>query len=506
MLIFPYPFPGMCVMIGMEQFKSSGMRRIMFTARRNKMMNSFPLYKHTKNNYTKNIPGWLCIIAIMVGLLILTQDVRSAQAASLHVDLVTLNSEIDSASLRLLTRAIESAGHDGAQALVIEINSPGGDLNSMYAMEQSELSSAVPIIAYVAPAGGHAASAASFVTLAAHVAAMAPTTRIGAASPVDSSGGDISSTLKSKIENDLVAAITSMQSRYHRNVPLAAKMVTEAKAYDDSVAIQNKIVDLGAPTLSALLQAVDGRKITLDSGREVTLQTASAQVQEINATVLDSVYAFLLDPNIVFLLFVIAMIGIYLEISHPGVILPGVVGSISLLLFLFAAGSLAPNWAGLALMVLAFVLLVLDVQLPAHGVLTIGGVIALILGALLFFNSGGPYDGPKINPIVVYSAAGIVGLIGLTLVTFLLRAQRRRATTGAEGMIGARVVALTPLIPEGRVSYYGEDWAAILDAPTTSADAGSALIITGVSGLRLHVRPARTQLMTGTHPPSSLKE
>jgi membrane-bound serine protease (ClpP class) len=406
----------------------------------------------------------------------------------------------------LLTRAIASAEQDGAQALVIEVNSPGGDLDSMYAMEQQELASNVPIITYVAPAGGHAASAASVVTLAAHVAAMAPTTRIGAASPVDSSGGDIGSTLKSKIENDLVAALTSMQNRYHRNVPLAVEMVTEAKAYDDSVAVQNKLVDLGAPTLSALLQAVDGRTITLNSGHQVTLRTASVQVQEINATVVDSVYSFLLDPNIVFLLFVIAMIGIYLEISHPGVILPGVVGAISLLLFLFAAGSLAPNWAGLALMVLAFALLVLDVQLPAHGVLTIGGVIALIFGALLFFNSGGPYDGPKVNPIVVYTAAGVVGLIGFTLVTFLVRAQRRRATTGTESMIGAKVIALTPLLPEGRVSYYGEDWAAVLDAPTISADAGSALIITGVNGLRLHVRPVRTQLMTDTHPPSSLKE
>ncbi len=470
------------------------------------MITSFPLYKYMKNTSTKNISGWLCIIAFMVGLLLLTQDSRTVQAASLHVDLVTLNSEIDSASLRLLTRAIDTAQQDGAQALVIEVNSPGGDLDSMYAMEQKELASNVPIIAYVAPAGGHAASAASVVTLAAHVAAMAPTTRIGAASPVDSSGGDIGSTLKSKIENDLVAALTSMQNRYHRNVPLAVKMVTEAQAYDDSVAIQNKLVDLGAPTLSALLQAVDGRTITLNSGHQVTLRTASAQVQEINATLIDSAYTFLLDPNIVFLLFVIAMIGIYLEISHPGVILPGVVGSISLLLFLFAAGSLAPNWAGLALMVLAFALLVLDVQLPAHGVLTIGGVIALILGALLFFNSGGPYDGPKVNPIVVYTAAGVVGLIGFTLVTFLIRAQRRRATTGKESMIGAKVIALTPLLPEGRVSYYGENWASVLDAPTISADAGSALIITGVNGLRLHVRPVRTQLMTDTHPPSSLKE
>jgi membrane-bound serine protease (ClpP class) len=481
--------------------RSSGMSCIVFTARRNKIMNSFSIYRHTKK-----IPGWLFIIAIIVGLMTLTQDARPAQAASLHVDLVTLDSEIDSASSRLLTRAIDSAEQDGAQALVIEINSPGGDLDAMYAMEQEELTSKVPIIAYVAPAGAHAASAASFVTLAAHIAAMAPTTRIGAASPVTGTGGDIGSTLKSKIENDLVAAMTSMQNRYHRNVPMAVKMVTDAKAYDDATAVQGKLVDLEAPTLAALLQAVDGRTITLNSGRQVTLQTANVEVQEIGATVLDSLYALLLDPNVAFLLFVVAMIGIYLEISHPGVILPGVAGSIALLLFLFSAGSLSPNWAGLALMVLAFVLLVLDVRLPTHGVLTVGSVLSLIFGALLFFNSGGPYDGPRINPVVVYCVGGVVGLIGFTLVAFLVRAQRRRESVGTEGLIGARVVALTPLLPEGRVSYYGEDWAAILDPPATSADAGSALIVTSVTGLRLHVRPARTQLMTDTRPPSSLKE
>jgi membrane-bound serine protease (ClpP class) len=222
--------------------------------------------------------------------------------------------------------------------------------------------------------------------------------------------------------------------------------------------------------------------------------------------VLDSLYSFLLDPNVVFLLFIVAMIGIYLEISHPGVIVPGVVGSISLLLFLFAVGSLSPNWAGLALMVLAFVLLIFDVKLPTHGVLSIGAVISLAMGALLFFNSGGPYDGPKINPVVVYSASGIVGLIGLTLVTFIVRAQRRHVTTGSEGMVGTRVVALTPLSPNGRVSYYGENWAATLDPPATSADTGSAFVVTAVEGLRLHVRPVRAGLKSDTHPPSYLKE
>ncbi len=281
------------------------------------------MYSSHMCNHTKMFSRWLFSIVVMIVLIILSQHARSAQAASFHVDLVKLDSEIDSASSRLLTRAIDTARSDGAQALVIEINSPGGDLASMYAMEQSILTSNVPVIAYVAPAGAHAAEAASFITLSAHIAAMAPTTRIGAASPVSNTGGDIGSTLKSKIENDLVAALTSIQTRYHRNVPLAVQMVTAAKAYDDATAVKEKLVDLGAPTLSALLQTVDGREIKLNSGRLVTLHTANAEVQEIGATVLDSLYALLLDPNVVFLLFIVAMIGIYLEISHPGVIVDG---------------------------------------------------------------------------------------------------------------------------------------------------------------------------------------
>lgn len=198
---------------------------------------------------------------------------------------------------------------------------------------------------------------------------------------------------------------------------------------------------------------------------------------------------FLLNPNVVFLLFVVAMLGIYLEISHPGAILPGVAGAIALALFLFAASSLSPNWAGLVLMAVAFVLLVLDLQLPTHGVLTIGAVISLIIGALWFFNSGGPTNGPQVDPLVVYTVSSVIGLIGLTLVTFIVRAQRLRVTTGIKGMIGTTVVALTPLRPAGRVSYAGENWAAVLDAPATFADVGSKLQIVSVEGLRLRVRP-----------------
>ncbi len=438
----------------------------------------------------------LSSLIVVVVSLFFTASARTASAASAaspHIDVTTLNTEISPASLRFLTQAITTAEGDGAQALVIEVNTPGGDLASMKSMTEAELNSTVPIVTYVTPSGGFAASAGAFVTLAAPVAAMAPTTRIGASSPITSTGADIGSTLKTKLENDLVASISGIQRRYGRNVPFAIKMVTEAASYDDVFALTNNLVDLKATSLGALLNQVDGRTVQLASG-SVTLHTAGLSVQTLEPGPFDYFYSFLLDPNVIFLLFIVAMIGIYLEISHPGVIVPGVAGGIALVLFLFAVGSISPNWAGLALMVLAFVLLVLDLRLPTHGVLTIGAIMALIFGSLLFFNSGGPYDGPQVNPIVVYIMAGVIGLISFALIALIVRAQRRPITTGIEGMIGAKAVALTPLLPEGRVRYGGEDWAAILDDPAASADAGSEVQVVGIDGLRLRVQTVRYRL------------
>jgi membrane-bound serine protease (ClpP class) len=434
------------------------------------------------------------VIAALIAIFTFTMTTRSADAASVvssHLDVMVLNMEIDPASLRYLTSSIATAESDGAQALVIEIDTPGGDLDSMKAMVQAELSSTVPVISYVSPVGGRAASAGAFVTLAAQIATMAPTTRIGASSPVDSTGADIGNTLKQKIENDLVESLRGIQQRYQRDFPDAELMVTQAASYTSTTAINDHIVDLGAANLGDLLRQVDGRSVTLENGHTVTLQTSGASIQMLNQSVADSLYGFLIDPNVVFLLFIVAMIGIYLEISHPGAILPGTVGGIALLLFLLGAGSLSPDWIGLGLMVLSFVFLVLDLRLPTHGVLTVGAVIALVTGALLFFNSGGPYSGPGVNLWVVLSMAGVIALISFALITAIVRAQRRPVTTGVEGMIGAKATALTPLVPEGRVSYGGENWSATL-VDAASLDAGAEVQIVNVEGLRLFVRPLRS--------------
>jgi membrane-bound serine protease (ClpP class) len=440
------------------------------------------------------------LTAVVLVVLSFAFSARSAHAASTgaHVDVMTLNSDISPASLQYLTNAISSAESDGASALVVEINTPGGDLASMESMKVAELNSTVPIISYVSPTGAWAASAGAFVTLAAQFAVMAPGTTIGASSPVSSAGGDIGATEKAKIENVLISDMTNIQTRYNRSgVDAALKMITDAKAYTDQNALDNKIIDLRASNLNSLLSQVDGRIVTLNSG-QVTLHTSGVSIQTIEATPFDTLYSLLLDPNVIFLLFIVAIIGLFVEISHPGMILPGVVGAISLILFLFGAGSISPNWAGLALMALAFVLLILDVKLTTHGVLTLGAIASLIFGALLFFNSGGPYQGPQVNNALVFGMAGFIGLLGFYVVMVMVRVRRQRVTTGIEGMIGAIAIALTPLLPDGRVDYEGENWSAVLDNPDMSLDSGSEVRIVSVEGLRLHVAPAFDRFINST--------
>jgi len=203
----------------------------------------------------------------------------------------------------------------------------------------------------------------------------------------------------------------------------------------------------------------------------------------------DTLLSLLLDPNVIFLLFIVALIGIFVEASHPGAIIPGIVGSIALILFLFGAWFYSPNWVGLIFMALAFILLILDVKLPAHGVLTLAAVVSLIAGSFLFFNSGQPSHGPQLNPLLVFAMGGLVGLVGLYIVTVIVRIRRRSVKSGTDSMIGATVIASTPLQPTGRVDYKGENWTAVLDDPSTSVDPGTEVRIVAVEGLLVHVQP-----------------
>lgn len=235
----------------------------------------------------------------------------------------------------------------------------------------------------------------------------------------------------------------------------------------------------------------------------VTLQSAGTVVSIFSANLANTSHSVLLNPNVIFLLFILAFTGIFVEVSHPGAIIPGAIGSIALILFFFGAWFLSPNWVGIAFMSFAFVLLVLDVKLPAHGILTLGAVISLIIGTILFFNSGEHSQYPQVNPILVFVMSGLVGLAGLYVVTLVVRTQRQFLKTGTDCMIGANVIASTPLHPAGRVKYKGEDWNAVLDDPSTDVDPGTEVRIVAVEGLLIRVQPVVNRLSDST--PKNMK-
>lgn len=410
---------------------------------------------------------------------------RHALADTPHVSDIVFDSDVDPAAAQFVGGAIAHAQSDGSVAIIVELDTFGGDLASMQSIREKELSSAVPIIVFVSPSGAHADSAGALLAMAAPIIAMAPGTRIGSASPVDVAGGDLPATEKAKVTNALVAQVDSDQTAFHRNVSLGEQMVTQARAFDAAEAVADNVVNLQAQSLADLLSQLDGQSVTLASGSSVTLQLAGTPIVTVEPGVRDQLYALLLDSNVLFILFVIAAVCIYLEISHPGAIVPGTVGGIALILFLLGAGSLLPNWAGLALMLLAIVLLAIDVRVPTHGVLTVGALVSLIVGTLLFFNSG-PSD-QAISPYLVVGVAAGVGVIALIVLRFAIAAQRAHVDTGGDRLLGQVAVAITPLVPEGRVRILGEDWSAQLTDPAGRADVGAKVRIVAVDGLRLRV-------------------
>ncbi|MEO7001965.1 MAG: NfeD family protein [Ktedonobacterales bacterium] len=420
-----------------------------------------------------------------------------ARADSAHIDLVTFNQDITPASARFLTDAIGTAQSDGASLLVITLDTPGGDVTSMETIVQSELASKVPIAIYVGDAGAHAASAGMFVALAAPIVAMAPDTRIGAASPIDSSGQNLSSTLDTKVKNDLITLITPIQVSYHRNPQPAVQAITSAAAFDDTQAVQDHLVDMQVTSRADLLNRLDGYTAAFHDGTPFTLVTQGIATQQLQPTFANIIETVIFDPTVLFVLFLVAAVCIYLELSHPGVILPGTLGAIALILFFFGSGSLQPNWVGFVLMALAIVLLAVDVRAPTHGVLTIGALISFVIGSLIFFDTGPDIGAQDVSPYVVVGSALGLGLVALVVLRYAIGAQLRRDTTGKAGFIGKTAKVIAPLgvigSADGRVMLQGENWLARLAQalPPGAAPIGDGQMVRvkRVEGLRLIVEP-----------------
>jgi membrane-bound serine protease (ClpP class) len=405
--------------------------------------------------------------------------------AAEKVCLIKIDGAIGPATASYISRSIDEARTQNAQCLVIQLNTPGGLLDSTQTIVQSFLGSTVPVVVYVAPTGATATSAGCFITIAASVAAMAPATTIGAAHPVTiggiPSGGEekTDDTMKKKLENFSVSYIEAIAARRHRNVDWAKSAVRESASITAEKALELKVIDLIAVDLPDLLKQLNGRVV---DGK--TLKTADAEVAEIKMSASEHIFQKLWRPEVMFVLMLIAMYGIIGEMTTPGAILPGVVGAIALILALYLAAILPVNVTGLVLIALAFMLFIFDVYAPTHGVLTMGGVISFLIGSLMLFNRADPLFRLSLNyiiPATLITAAFFVFIIGKGL-----RAQRLPVRVGAETLIGKTVTALTPIdLRDGRIFVEGEYWSAISDAPI---EKDHAVEIAAVQGLTLKVK------------------
>ena len=401
------------------------------------------------------------------------------------VHVLTYDGIVDPVMARYIDRGIDEAEDTDARAVVLRLDTPGGLVTSMEEIVKRINASRVPVIVYVSPSGAQAASAGTFITMAGHVAAMAPTTRIGAASVVGAGGEDIEGTLGEKITNDLAALIIGIAKERGRNEEWAEQAVREAIAVDSGEAVELNVVDFEASTLDSVLEQADGRTVRVgEEGREVTLRLLDAPVVFNDRTLIERFFAILSDPNIAFMLLSLGGIGIFLELLNPGILFPGVFGVIALVLAFFSLGTLPVNWAGVALIGLAFALFAAEVFVSGFGVLGIGGAVSLILGGLLLTSTANP-DFQVNRWLVIGIAAGIAAFF-MIVVSTLISSRREPDGTGAPSFVGKHAVARSVLDPEGIVLFEGARWRA--EAEGGPIQDGEQVIVTDVQGLKLTVK------------------
>lgn len=405
-----------------------------------------------------------------------------AAAEPTAVSLIHIEGVINPVTMRLVELAIDRAQAQRSQALIIELDTPGGLERSMRGIVQRMLNAELPVIVYVAPTGARAASAGVFITMAANVAAMAPATNIGAAHPVALTGGVDKESMK-KIENDAAAFIRTVALERGRNADWAEKAVRQSVSITEREAVQLKVVDLIAASVPELLDKIDGRTVKTTKGPR-TLATRGAPVRAIEVGFRDRVLNVITDPNVAYILMMLGTIGLLAELYNPGAIFPGVIGAISIILAFFAFQSLPINYAGLLLIVLGLTLLIAEIKFVSHGVLAIGGVVAMGLGSLMLFDAP-EASGLRISWSVIIATVGTTAGLFLFVITAGMRAFARRPLLGVSGLVGETAVARGPLAPEGQVAMQGEIWRAVAEGGPV--EDGAVVRVVDVQGLTLKV-------------------
>ncbi len=401
-----------------------------------------------------------------------------------QVNVIRVEAVISPGTADYVVSAIKEAEKQNAAALVIELDTPGGLDTSMRAIIKEMLAATCPVVVYVSPSGARAASAGAFITMAANIAAMAPGTNIGAASPV-AIGGEMGKTMERKVMNDASAYMRTIAEKRGRPVDLAEQWVRKATSITETEALKAKLIDVISPSLQELLQTIDGRTVSTGTGK-IKLETKGAAIHREDMTLRDKVLRILTDPTIAYLLLILGLAGLYFEFSTPGAVLPGVLGGISLILALYAFQQLPINYAGVLLILLGIILFIAEIKVVSHGVLTAGGVAAMILGSMMLINSPAPYL--QISIWAILSTAAATAAFFLFVVGAGVKALWSRTSTGQEGLIGEVGVVRIRLAPRGQVFLQGELWSAEGDR---EIEPGASVRVTGVDGLTLRVVPVQ---------------
>jgi len=424
-------------------------------------------------------------ILLLLGLIITASIAIEAEAASSRIDVLHAEGVINPVLVDYIERGIEQAEEDNAIVCIIQMDTPGGLDTSMRDIVKDIVNARVPVVVYVSPAGARAASAGVFITMAAHVAVMAPNTAIGAAHPVaiGTEGEEgMSETMEEKVVNDAAAYIRSIAEAHGRNMEWGEKAVRESVSATEQEALELNVIDMVAADLDSLVSQLDGKQVTMLGDRVVTLHTQGATINHIKMNTMEDFLYAISDPNIAYILLSLATLGIMAEIFNPGLIFPGVVGAICGLLAFYSLGMLPVNYAGVLLVVLAFGLFIAEVFTTSFGLFTAGGITALVIGSLILFK-GGPLF--QVSPWLITTVVIIIAALFAFVISRVIRAHRRQASTGREELIGKAAVVKVALEPEGTVFYKGERWAAISDKDRV--ETGETVIITKVDGLKLYV-------------------
>ncbi len=415
-------------------------------------------------------------------------------AAAPVVIRLELEGVVHAITAEYVERGLRDAAARNAEAVLLRLDTPGGLDSAMRRTVERIINSPLPVIAWVGPSGSRAASAGFLILLSADVAAMAPGTATGAAHPV-LIGGKMDELMKQKVEQDAAAYLRSIAAKRGRNAQLAEKGVLESKSFTETEALQNNLIDLIAGSPRELFEKLEGKTIKRFDGRTVRLRLAGATIVDFEPTVRYRFLRHIIDPNVAFVLLALGALGLYVEFTHPGLILPGVFGALLLLLGMFALSLLPINWIGALLIVLAFLFFVLEAKFMSHGVLTVGGILAMILGALFLVDT--PIPEMRVKLLTALSVAVPLGLITVFLVRLAIKAWKGKVTTGDAGLLDMIGTAQTDLSPEGKIYVHGEIWNAVSSAPVPR---GARVRVRAIEGLRLRVDP------DGSAPPVPAQE